>query len=220
MLIFAMDDILQVETLRPPFFERTGQIVDRREAWKNGWWIGSFNLWVYQTKPFPAIVYQQRSPDIGWAPSKLDVCAAGHHEDGDSLEETFRKEADEELHKVWDFSKAYKFGRKLAVSTGAFDNSVRNTCIDILAIEDNASLDSYLLREQEVYAICICPIDELLKTHREKGYSFTVKGKKFDKTEIDITVNKEIFPENWDPYHYKMTLLIDRLLKGEKELMY
>jgi transposase len=215
-----MDDILQVETLKPPLFERTGIVVDRRDAWKNGWWIGSFNLWIYQTKPFPAIVYQQRSPSIGWAPSKLDVCVAGHHEDGEDLKTTFKAEADEELKKNWDFNQVTFLGRKLAVSTGAFDKTVRNSVIDILALEDNAPLNTYILRRKEVFAVCICPIDELLKVFSLDEYSFDITGLRYDKKEVKITVNKNIFPENWDPYHLKMIRLIKRLIDGEKDLIY
>lgn len=211
-----MDDILQVELLEPPLFTRTGKVVDRRLAWKDGLWYGTFNLWVYQTKPFPAIVYQQRSPNIGWAPSKLDVCVAGHIENGRSLEEEFYLECKEEMKKEWDFAQTTFIGRKLSVGKGAFDNSVRNSVINILAIEDNSPISTYFLQKKEVYGICVCPIDKLLKVHEDKNFSFEVDGLRNDNEPLKITVSQDIFPENWDPYHYKMAVLLDRIIRGEK----
>lgn len=101
-----MDKLITVEVLKPPEFSRTGRLIPRTEAWKLGLWYGAFNLWILRRSPEPSILYQQRSPSIGWAPSKLDVALAGHYENGE-----------QDLKAI---------GRRFNVGLGT-DGTVRNT---------------------------------------------------------------------------------------------
>jgi len=66
----------KVDILIPPTFEPSGQTKVLKQAWADEDWISTFNLWVVQSKPVPAILYQQRSSNSSWEPNKLDVSPA------------------------------------------------------------------------------------------------------------------------------------------------
>jgi hypothetical protein len=213
-----MDKNIKVQILTPPMFTPSGIVKDRTEAWANKDWFGTFNLWVVQKNPVPAVIYQLRSPAIGWAPGKLDVAVAGHYEGLETVKGGLR-EVHEELNKDYTFEKLIPLGRRLDVSIGT-DGTQRNTVSDIFLIEDNSPLVTYRLEKDEVYAICICPLAELYKVHTQTGYSFTVTGRKYDNSGLEIKVDKDMFPPGWDDYHYKMVLLLKRYFAGEKPLIY
>lgn len=213
------DDDLQVQILKPPFFEPTGVVIPRTEAWQKGLWYGTVNLWVVQTKPIPAIVYQQRALNIGWAPGKLDVLIAGHCEHLQTPTETLATEASEEMNVIYDQSTFIPLGKKLSVGIGQ-DNTVRNSVVSLFLVEDNLPITRFLMQKKEVHAVCVCPIDQILKVHQDKDFSYNQEILLHDGTTSTITINQNSFPPNWDPYHYKMALLIDSYFKGEKNLMF
>lgn len=208
----------QVDILVPPLFVPNGQTKTRQQAYNDGDWIGTFNLWIVTRSPEPAIIYQQRSPNSPWAPNALDVSAGGHLQAGEKLTDGLR-EVDEELGKQYKPSQLLSLGRKIYVGHNS-DGSSHNNIIDLYMVEDNSPLDSYTQQMSEVYALCVCPIAELLHAHQDDTYSFTAKGLTAEGKPIDITVNKQLFPQNWDNYHYKIAILADRYCKGEKNLLY
>lgn len=199
-------------------FEPTGEVKGREQAYRDGDWIGTFNLWAVSREPEQSIVYQQRSPKSTWAPNLLDVTAGGHYESGEKLADGLR-EAEEELGKHYTPDKLIPLGKKLYVGANTNDTRKQNV-IDIFLIEDNTPLDSYALQEDEVYALCKCPVKELLKAHRDPSYSFTIKARTAKGEMIDLAINKESFPQNYDNYHYKIAILADRYFKGDKDLLY
>ena len=208
----------KVDILVPPTFKKSGKIKTLVQAWDNEEWIGTFNLWIVQTKPVPAIVYQQRSPKSNWAPLKLDVTAGGHYEAGERISQGLR-EVREELGKNYKFKDITYLGRKLHVGPDT-KKRMRQNVVDIFMVADDASLDTYTLQKEEVYAICICPISNLIRVHTKKGFSFTAQGLTNEKKKIRIKVTKESFPYNWDDYHFKVALLADRFIKKEQNVIY
>jgi len=208
----------QVDILKPPMFEPDGTIKLREQAMRDGDWIGTFNLWIVTKDPTPSIIYQQRGPDRSWAPNKLDVSAGGHYKAGEKLTDGLR-EVEEELGKSYDAGSMTYLGRKLYVGLDTAGNK-KNNVIELYLTEDNAPLASYKLDQSEVYAIVRCPVSELLIAHADKSYSFVANGLKYDGQAFQTSVTQDSFPENWDNYHYKIALLIDRYFKGEQNLMY
>lgn len=207
-----------VDILQPPNFRSTGQVKKREQAYRDGDWIGTFNLWIVSRKPEPSIIYQQRSPSSTWAPNLLDVAAGGHFQAGEKLTDGLR-EVDEELGKHYAANQVMHLGRKLYVGFNTNGTS-HNNIIDVYMVEDNSPLTTYKLQESEVYAICSCPIKKLLEAHRNPNFSFTVKGLTAKGDEIYMEVSKEAFPENWDDYHYKIAVLINRYFNGEQDILY
>lgn len=206
-----------VNILLPPTFEKSGVIKSRKEAIEHGDWIGTFNLWIIQSDPIPSIVYQMRSPNSTWAPNALDVTAGGHYQAGESILDGLR-EAKEELGKTYNQKDLLYLGKKLHVSPD-IRGHVRHNVVDIFFTTDNSPLDSYHLEKQEVSAIVVCPIDELIKTHSE-SYNFEAQGITSEGKNITVTVTKDSFPYNWDNYHFKIALLAQRYLNGETHLLY
>ena len=87
-------------------------------------------------------------------------------------------------------------------------------------ILDNSPIEGYKLQEKEVYAICECPLSNLLRVHVEDNYKFQVSILDYAYKKKKLTIKKDSFPIGWDNYHYKISLLADRFLKGEKNLLY
>lgn len=207
-----------VDILLPPTFKKSGQVKTLDQAWTDEDWIGTFNLWIVQNSPVPSVVYQQRSPNSNWAPSKLDVTAGGHYDAGEEILDGLR-EVKEELGKDYDPAKLTYLGKKLNVSPDT-KGRMRQNVVDVFMVADNCPIGDYVLQASEVYAICSCPIAELIKAHTQESYSFDVPGLTSKGEKIVIKVDKESFPYNWDNYHFKIALLADRFVKGEHPLIY
>jgi len=206
-----------VDILLPPKFEKSGAVKPRNEAIANGDWIGTFNLWIIRTEPIPSIVYQQRSHLSTWAPDKLDVTAGGHYTSGETIYDGLR-EVEEELGKQYEQNQLMYLGRKLHVGPDV-RGLTRHNVVDIFFVTDNSSLDTYKLEKDEVHAVVECPIDELIKVHTENS-AFRAHGLTNEGQQFETMVNKSSFPYNWDNYHFKIALLAERYLKGEKNLLY
>ena len=208
----------EVDILLPPLFKASGQVKTRKQAYQDGDWIGTFNLWIVAREPEPSIIYQQRSPRSTWAPNLLDVSAAGQYIAGEKLTDGLR-EVDEELGRHYSPEEVIYLGRRLFVGFNTNGTS-HNNVVNLYMVEDNTPLDGYTLEEAEVYALCACPVRELLEAHADSNYKFSVQARLAGGEQVEITVDRTLFPENWDDYHYKIALLVDRYFKGERDLIF
>lgn len=207
-----------VDILEPPTFKKSGVKKPLKQAWQDSDWIGTFNLWIVQNEPISSIVYQIRSPKSSWAPGKLDVTAGGHYEAGEELYDGLR-EVEEELGKKYLSKDIVYIGKKIHVSPDVNGN-MRQNVVDISFIVDNSSIESYVLQESEVYAICCCPIDDLIKVNTIENYTFKVQALTSTGLKEELLISKDSFPYNWDNYHFKVALLAKRFLSGEKNIIY
>ncbi len=207
-----------VDILTPPTFEKSGTTKPVAQARTDGDWIGTFNLWIIKNEPVPSVVYQVRNPDALWAPGKLDVTAGGHYAAGEELYDGLR-EAKEELGREYAPEQLTYLGRKINVSPDT-KGTVHHNVVDISLVLDNSALESYVLQKEEVYAICDCPVEELVRAHKDGAYSFSTIALTNSGEKEELSVSGDSFPYNWDNYHYKIALLAKRFLAGEKDLVY
>ncbi|MDR0955512.1 MAG: hypothetical protein LBM73_00105 [Candidatus Nomurabacteria bacterium] len=213
-----MADSELVDVLMPPGFQPSGIVKTRNAAYRDGDWIGTFNLWIVAREPEPAIIYQMRAPDSSWAPNKLDVSAGGHYTAGESGLDGLR-EAREELGKNYAKSAVKYLGRRLFVGQNTNGTS-RNNVASLYLIEDNQPLNSYIQARAEVYALFALPVKQLLRLWRDPGYEFLARGLTAAGEPIEMTIRQTSFPPNPDDYHRRMCDLIRRYLAGECELNY
>lgn len=200
------------------YIKKSGEIKEIEQAFKDNDWVGTFNLWVVTSKPEPAILYQVRSLNSSWEPGKFDVSAGGFYTEGEERVDGLR-EVEEELGKTYAPEALTYLGRRLNVSLDT-SGLERKTVVDVSVILDDSSLDSYIQDKVEVHAIALLPIEKLLKVHTQEGFTFDVETVDAGGVKKNMTVSKDSFPYNWDNYHFKMVLLIQRFLAGEKHLMY
>ncbi|MBU0998014.1 NUDIX domain-containing protein [Patescibacteria group bacterium] len=205
----------KVDTLTPPKFVKSGVVKPRSKAFKDGNWLGTFNLWIVQDKPTPTILYQLRNLKLSFFPNKLDVSVGGHYQAGEDQKGGLR-EVKEELNKTYDFGKLSFLGRRMFVSPD-LKKVMRHYIVDIFMVLDNSPLESYKLQKDEVYAIFFLPIDKLIKVHTVKNYTFKAKGIKNNGENMEVTVKKDSFPYNFDDYHHKIALLAKRFLNKKKK---
>ncbi len=163
-------------------------------------------------------MYQVRSPKSNWAPGKFDVTAGGHYSAGEELFNGPR-EVEEELGKKYKKEELTYLGRKININPDV-NGKMRKNIVDILFVLDNSPLNTYVLEKAEVYAVFCLPISELVNIHTKLNYQFQVRGVAADGKPEKLNIKKGSFPFNWDNYHFKIALLADRFLKGEKNLIY
>lgn len=207
-----------VDILLPPTFEKSGETKPIEAAFAAGDWVGTSNVWIIQRKPVPAIVYQVRSPNSGWAPGKLDVSAGGHYSAGESGLDALR-EVEEELGKRYDHQDVLSLGQRLSVSLDTQQRR-RNNVVSLFYVFDDTPLESYRLQEEEVYAICACPIEALCELHEGRRDAFPIVARTGKNETITIEVTRDAFPYNWDSYHQKMAQIVKRLVQGEVGIRY
>jgi hypothetical protein len=210
-----------VDVLDPNGFGKTGQAVDIEQAWREGLWIGTFNLWVVQdVSPGSYILYQRRKATSTWAPLCLDVSAGGHYEAGEVLLDGLR-EAKEELGRTYDPTDVTFIGRRLYVADIS-GRRIRNV-VDVCIVRDDAPLSDFQPQESELAGLYRCRIDELLALHRGDISSFRADGVKFSNgylVEHTYDTERDSFPYNWDHYHQKMACLCKRYLDGMRPILY
>lgn len=209
-----------VDVLLPPTFTPSGETLSVTEALDRTCWLGTFNLWVVQIRPFERanIIYQQRAADAGWEPNKLDVAAGGHYRAGESLWDGLR-EAREELGRNFDPGVVRLVGRRLNSSVDS-RGRLRNTVVDIAIVFDDQTLDAYNPDPKELQGIFACDVGELVRIHTSRRASFTAHGVRADGSSADLTVSVDSFPANWDNYHRRMTSRIADYLRNFEPITY
>jgi hypothetical protein len=206
-----------VDVLEPPRFDPTGKRKRVLQAVRDEDWLGTFNLWIAQSLPQPALLYQLR-PDRGWAPNLLDVSSGGYYKAGESLTDGLR-EVEEELGRTFQPSDVTHVGRRLNVS---YDDKhrERRSVVDIFMMIDNAPLTEYRLSEEEVPALFTCPVDSLLKLYDNDGSTFEATGISCRGEPLTRTVSRDSFPYNWDGYHEKIARMAQALVRGDEPVRY
>jgi 8-oxo-dGTP pyrophosphatase MutT (NUDIX family) len=209
-------DILDVNT-----FEKTHITKPIFDAWRDGDWIGAFNLWIAQNiDGIPSLLYQKRTSSGGWASGLLDVTAGGHYEASETAQDGLR-EVREEVGKTYEFEYLRYLGKKLYLHDDG--NRKLRYVVDVFITLDNSPLNSFVLEHQELDGLYRCSIQDLIRVHTEPDYAFSATGTAFQNSTLEpseILVTGNSFPFNWDRYHLKMALIAERFINNESRLYY
>ena len=207
-----------VDILSPPDFKKSGEIKTREQAVENGDWLGGFHLWVIRTEPEPGLIFQLRSANKSTWPGQLDVSAAGHYLAGETLKDGMR-EVREEIGKDYNFDKLTYLGKKIFVGVSDDKKKLQTVC-DVFFVLDNSSLSSFKLQKEEVAGLMVITIKDLLRVFTQPNYSFTSQITDINKKTSLKTITIGDFIKNWDNYQYKIALLAEKYLKGDRNLFY
>lgn len=208
----------KVDILLPPDFKKSGVVKTRAQAVKDGDWLGGFQLWIIRTKPKPALIFQRRSSQKSTFPNLLDVSVAGHYQAGETVKNGLR-EVREEIGKHYRFNQLTYLGKKVFIG---FDHQGHKlqTVNDVFFILDNDPMKSFILQKKEVTSLLIIPLTDLKAVFTKTRYQFVALGIRENYQTLANTITKADFIKNWDPYQYKIALLVEKFLKGEKNLLY
>ena len=208
----------KVDILLPPDFHKSGIVKTREQAIADSDWLGGFHLWVVQTQPELALIFQRRTLTKGTFPGMLDVSSAGHYLAGETVKDGLR-EVREEIGKDYQFDKLTYLGKKVFVG---FDDASRKlqTICDVFITIDNSSLSSYNLQEEEVAGLVVVKITDLIKVFTIANYQFVSSVINLERQRGQEKIGRQDFIENWDSYQLKIAGLSQRFVRGEKNLVY
>ncbi|MCL2376518.1 MAG: NUDIX domain-containing protein [Defluviitaleaceae bacterium] len=152
--------------------EKTGEIVERREAHKDGIFHRVVHLWILNSKN--EILIQQRSPDKDAGANLWYVSVGGHIESGENIESTLIRETKEELGLdilplISSVEYLYTFKDALIENNGTFFD---NEFFDVFALKADFDIDQITMQKEEVQAVKYISFDEFKSIIASQDKSF------------------------------------------------
>lgn len=195
----------------------------KNEVHSNGYWHRSFHCWILNKNYLKedCILLQKRSLNKKSWPNKYDISAAGHYITGEGIEGGLR-EIKEELGVDISTEKLIPLGLRVCIEE--FDPKAKNHEFqDIFFLVDNRKLEDYQIHLNEVSGLVSIPIFKGIQLFSgqisevtAQGYILNEKGL-VDKQEFHMSISD--FIPTLDNYHFKIFILANRYLRGEKFLL-
>ena len=192
----------------------------KSEARKKGHWITSIHTWIIRPQNGGFVLFQKRGAKKKIYPNTLDISAAGHYQAGEAVSEGVR-EIKEEMGISVSFNELIPLGIRLDIAKLG-ENYIREFCHTFL-LEKNLKPSEYNLDLNEVEGLVEVSISDGLDLFSGKSDKVLSTGVEYASevggwNEIQLYLTKESFIPRIDHYYYKIFMLADRYLKGDKHL--
>jgi len=188
---------------------------ERAAVHRDGDWHRVFQCWVIYRDDAGRdfVVMQRRSPIKETFPNKLDVSAAGHYAAGETAREGLR-ELSEELGIAPRFDDLIPLGVRVSVARcgGLIDREFA----DVFFLVDGRPLSAYSYRCDEVAGLAALETTGALAL-LEHGTPLVAQAVGHGAA-AQITVTRDDLIPTVDNYLYKIVLLAQRCLDGERRL--
>ena len=194
--------------------------VSRDEAHQNGNWHKSIHAWILRPIQEGYVLFQKRGKTKLLFPNVLDISAAGHYSKGETYKEGVR-EITEELGLVVNHEDLIHLGIKMDIAkVGNITN--REFC-DVFLLIRNELPAEYKIDEKEVEGLVQIKIQDGLDLFSKRKKQIHAEGVEWSKetntwNPISMQVGITDFIPRIDPYYYKIFIIANSYMRGDKDL--
>lgn len=136
-----------VDVYNPITFSKTGEVITKTKAHKEGIWHSSIHL-IIVDKDRIKTLFQQRATDKSLYPNMWDIAVGGHISTGETDYEAVRRELQEELG-INPFGLDIRFIKQYKEEL--FSNGINNKeIVSIFMLLNNIKLEEIRLQQEEV----------------------------------------------------------------------
>jgi isopentenyldiphosphate isomerase len=191
-----------------------------------GFWHKTFHCWVIfkDQQGVGWVILQKRSEKKGSWPGYVDVTAAGHYLAGETTRDGLR-EVQEELGIQVDEKALIPLGMRVCVEEFQA-GKINHEFQDVFLLIGDDNLDKYRIQSEELTGLLKVRISSLLELFGKEVESipaegFVLKdiGGQLTKEAVTSSLNRDLFIPSLDKYNYKVMILADRALRGDKHLL-
>jgi isopentenyldiphosphate isomerase len=199
---------------------KTGEIISRDEAHRGGVWHGAFHcLIVYERDGQGYALFQKRSTAKRIAPSKFDVSVGGHYITGEDAATAGPREIKEELGLDVSFEDLFPLGRRVFVY-GLTQGIIEHEFQDVFLLLRPLVPCTLSLQREELDGVLEMGVTHGIElfSHKEQRISCLFYANRGASKEM-VSVSANDFVFCLDNYYLKLLLLVQRYLRGERELL-
>jgi len=163
---------MEYSNIYDKFGEKTGELIERNKAHKNGTYHRAIHLWLMNMQN--EILIQQRSSDDEWAADFWYVSVAGHVDSSEGVKNTLIRETKEELgldisHITDSIQYLYTFTEHITSDDCSYND---NEIIDVFVLKFDFDVNQITIQAEEVQAVKFITYDEFKKVINNKDKSF------------------------------------------------
>jgi isopentenyldiphosphate isomerase len=199
--------------------KKTGEVVSRDEAHRNGVWHGAFHcLVVYERDGRGYALFQKRAAEKKIAPDKFDVSVGGHYAAGETVRAAGPREIREELGFDVRFDELLPLGRRVFVycfTPGIIEYEFQ----DIFLLNRDIRPEALVLQKEEVDGVLEMEVEAGIALFSGKTSSVTFSLLRHNHSRETVMVSADDFVPGLDNYYLKLLVIARRYLSGERELL-
>lgn len=219
-LTLAQDPMEQFDVYRADG-EPTGRVKARSAVHRDGDWHRAVHVWVAgrDDEVGPFLLMQRRSLAKDTWPGVLDATVGGHYRAGESLADTLR-ETEEEIGVTVTMADLLPLGIRAAAyevpELGLYDRELQ----DVFLLIDDRPLTAYRPHPAELAELVRIPLAPLIDLQRGQSEPITVQRVVPGDPEPTLaTISASDFVPTVDRYVLRVAVAVDRVLRGERDVL-
>ncbi len=201
--------------------EPTGRVKARGDVHRDGDWHRAVHVWVagHDADDGPFLLMQRRGLEKDTWPGVLDATVGGHYRAGESLTETLR-ETEEEIGVAVTMDDLMPLGIRVCANEvpelGVYDRELQ----DVFLLLDDRPLTEYQPHPAELAELIRIPLAPLIDLQRGQPEPITVHRIVPGNAEVSpATISAGDFVPTVDRYVLRVAVAVDRVLRGERDVL-
>ena len=201
--------------------EPTGRVKPRAAVHRDGDWHRAVHVWVsgHDDEVGPFLLMQRRSLAKDTWPGVLDATVGGHYRAGESLAETLR-ETEEEIGVIVAMRDLLPLGVRVCANEvpelGIYDRELQ----DVFLLLDDRPLIEYRPHPAELAELIRIPLTPLIDLLRGQAEPIAVLRIVPGDAEASLaTISVGDFVPTVDRYVLRVAVAVDRVLRGERDVL-